>query len=83
VVEEGESGRRWWRQRGSGGTRVRYLLRYLTRVRYLRRYLRVSKKRSRMLGTGNDISIYLYFMNVLTYPILIKDAFFIFFALQL
>jgi len=73
VVEEGESGRRWWRQRGSGGTRVRYL----------RRYLRVSKKRSRMLGTGNDISMYLYFMNVLTYPILIKDAFFIFFALQL
>lgn len=72
MVEEGESGRRWWRQRGSGGTRVRYL----------RRYLRVSKKRSRMLGTGNDISIYLYFMNVLTYPILIKDAFFIFFLLS-
>jgi len=60
-MEEGESGRRW-RQGGWGGIRVRYLL----------RYLQVSTKRSRMLGTGSDISMYLYYMNVSTHPILIK-----------
>jgi hypothetical protein len=57
-MDVGERGWRWWRLGGSGGTRVRYL--------------QVSTKRSRMLETGNDISIYLYYMNVLTHPILIK-----------